>query len=54
MTDRFNPERDFGTWFYKTDPTHVFLYSDESFKWIQKEFGFKDMKIEGRVVVLGL
>lgn len=53
MTDRFNPNRDFGTWFYKTDPTHVFLYSDESFEWIRQEFGFKTLSIEERVAILG-
>ncbi|MFP5439673.1 MAG: class I SAM-dependent methyltransferase [Bacteroidia bacterium] len=53
MTDRFNPNRDFGTWFYKTDPTHVFLYSDEAFEWIQKEFGFKSVDFTTRVVILG-
>lgn len=52
MTDRFDPNRDFGAWFYKTDPTHVFLYSDESFGWIANEFGFTNVFIDGRVVVL--
>lgn len=54
MTDRLNPNRDFGTWFYKTDPTHVFLYSDEAFKWISQEFGFKSIEFTPRVVILGL
>ncbi|MFP9098694.1 class I SAM-dependent methyltransferase [Flavobacterium sp. RHBU_24] len=54
MTLRYNPAIDFGNWFYKTDPTHVFLYSDEAFEWIRQEFGFKSMVLEGRVAVLGL
>jgi len=54
MTLRYNPDIDFSTWFYKTDPTHVFLYSDEAFEWIRQEFGFKSMVLNGRVAVLGL
>jgi len=54
MTDRFEESRDFGTWFYKTDPTHVFLYHEKAFGWIKEAFGFGDLRIEGRVVVLGL
>lgn len=54
MTDRFKPERDFANWFYKTDPTHVFLYHEKAFEWIQKEFGFKTISIYKRLIVLGL
>ncbi|WP_294824566.1 class I SAM-dependent methyltransferase [uncultured Flavobacterium sp.] len=53
MTDRFEENRDFGTWHYKTDPTHVFLYHEKAFEWIKEEFGFGEVRIEGRVVVLG-
>lgn len=54
MTDRFDPNRDFGTWFYKTDPTHVFLYSDKSFTWLLQEFEFKSVEYIPRVVMLEL
>jgi SAM-dependent methyltransferase len=54
MTDRCEESRDFGTWFYKTDPTHVFLYHQKAFEWIKEEFGFRDLRLEGRVVVLGV
>jgi len=54
MTDRFDPDRDFGTWFYKTDPTHVFLYHAKAFEYIRQEFGFKTLTIQGRLVILGL
>jgi SAM-dependent methyltransferase len=53
MTDRFDPARDFGTWFYKTDPTHVFLYHEKAFEFIREEFGFADLLIGKRLVVLG-
>ncbi len=54
MTERFDPDRDFGTWYYKTDPTHVFLYHAKAFEWIMNEFGFSGLEIEGRVIVLSL
>ncbi len=54
MTDRFDPNRDFGTWFYKTDVTHVFLYHTKAFEWIMNEFGFRGLEIEGKVVTLSL
>ncbi|MXN92237.1 methyltransferase domain-containing protein [Flavobacterium sp. Sd200] len=54
MTDRFDPNRDFATWFYKTDPTHVFLYHEKAFEWIQQEFEFKTISLNKRLVVLGL
>lgn len=52
MTDRFEESRDFGSWFYKTDPTHVFLYHEKAFEWIRDEFGFSQMEIDGRLVIL--
>ena len=52
MTDRFEESRDFGTWFYKTDPTHVFLYHAGAFEWIRDEFGFSQMEIDNRLVIL--
>ena len=54
MTERFDPNREFGTWYYKTDPTHVFLYPIEAFEWIQQHFCFNTLVIENRVVVLGM
>jgi len=52
MTDRFEESRDFSTWFYKTDPTHVFLYHEKAFEWIGQEFGFSQMEIDNRLVIL--
>lgn len=54
MTDRLEDTRDFGTWFYKTDPTHVFLYHENAFEWIRNEFRFRELRIEGRLVILGV
>lgn len=54
MTERFDPGRDFGTWYYKTDPTHVFLYHAKAFEWIMNEFGFSGLEINGRLATLSL
>lgn len=35
----------FSTWFYKTDPTHVFFYHPKTLEWIQKAYGFKTLEI---------
>jgi len=54
MTERIDNSRDFTTWYYKDDPTHVFLYHENAFKWIKKEFGFKNLTIDKRIAVLSL
>ncbi|DAB30493.1 MAG TPA: methyltransferase [Sulfurimonas sp. UBA12504] len=51
MTDLYDTSIDFAKWYYKNDMTHVFFYSQESFEWIQKEFGFKSLQIEKRLVI---
>jgi len=54
MTGLWFATTDFASWYYKNDHTHVFLYHPNAFDWIKNEFGFRDVRIEGRVVVLGL
>jgi citrate lyase synthetase len=53
MTDIYD-ERDFATWYYKNDPTHVFFYTKESFEWIQKAYNFQTLFIDKRLIVLSL
>jgi len=50
MTDIFDPKLDFHQWYYKNDPTHVFIYQKETFDWIKEEFGFSDVIIEGKLI----
>jgi hypothetical protein len=52
MTDLYDESIDFAKWYYKNDVTHVFFYTKESFEWIQKEFGFRSLEIEKRLVTL--
>lgn len=50
MTEVYDDEIDFASWYYKNDPTHVFFYHKETFEWIKKEFGFSSVDIDGRLI----
>ena len=50
MTDLYNENIDFHNWYYKNDPTHVFIYQMNTIHWLQQEFGFADVKIDGRLI----
>ncbi|MEN8125876.1 MAG: class I SAM-dependent methyltransferase [Bacteroidota bacterium] len=50
MTHIFNGI-DFASWYYKTDPTHVFLYQEETLKWIKINLGFQDIIINNRLII---
>ncbi len=52
MTDLYDESIDFAKWYYKNDPTHVFLYTAKTFEWIRKNFGFRGLMITKRLVVL--
>lgn len=54
MTELYNDNIDFASWYYKNDPTHVFFYTRETLQWIQKAYGFKGLKIEKRLIVFTL
>lgn len=50
MTDIYDDSIDFSLWYYKNDPTHVFMYQKETIIWIKNEFRFSDVTIEGRLI----
>lgn len=53
MTDCFTKSTsDFPSWYYKNDPTHVFIHRKETFDYIAKQFGAIVAKQEGRLTVL--
>lgn len=54
MTDLWDKSIDFHKWYYKNDQTHVFIYHKNTIEWIQKEIGFSDVKIEGRLITFSV
>lgn len=50
-TDLFSEDKNFDTWYYKEDPTHVFLYTPRTIEWIAKNIGFSKYHIDGRLIV---
>lgn len=53
MTHIFNHQKPFDQWYYKADPTHVFIYTPKTFDYIAKTFGLKLIEITERFVCLG-
>ena len=52
MTGIYRDNIDFSKWWYKNDLTHVFIFREKTFKWIKKEFGFENMRIEKNFIKL--
>ncbi|HQX04654.1 MAG TPA: class I SAM-dependent methyltransferase [Flavobacterium sp.] len=50
-TDLFSESKNFDSWGYKNDPTHVFFYHPKTMTWIQENIGFSNVKIDGRLIV---
>jgi len=40
----------FDQWYYKNDPSHVFIYQAETILWIKNKFLLKEAKINDRVI----
>jgi len=52
MTDIFNQNISFASWYYKDDETHVFIYQKETLEWIKNHFEFDDMILDNRLIRL--
>ena len=52
MTDVYDEKIDFASWYYKNDPTHVFIYTPQTFEYIKKAYGFKELYIEKRLIII--
>ena len=50
MTAIYDNSIDFTKWFYKDDPTHVFIYQKETLEWIQNNVGFSRIIIENKLI----
>ena len=51
-TDIYTDDIDFSSWYYKNDTTHVFFYHPDTFEWIQKNYAFKTLQINDRLIIL--
>jgi 2-polyprenyl-3-methyl-5-hydroxy-6-metoxy-1,4-benzoquinol methylase len=52
MTDMYSEDLNFEKWYYKNDPTHVFFYSKKALEYIRKRWGFSELGIKERLIVL--
>jgi hypothetical protein len=52
MTKLYAAPVNFGTWYYKNDFTHVFLYQARTLAWLKASLGFKELNINARVIKL--
>lgn len=51
MTELYNEDINFSSWYYKQDSTHVFFYCKETFQWIKEAFNFSSLEISKRIVI---
>lgn len=53
MTHHYNESTcgPFEDWYYIKDPTHVFIYTAETFDWIRNAFGFSRVEVGLRLIV---
>lgn len=49
-THLYDNKIEFDKWYYKNDPSHVFIYQAETINWISSHYHFKDVKIDQRLI----
>jgi SAM-dependent methyltransferase len=52
QTHLYSPNIAFDNWYYKNDPTHVFIYQRKTFRWIKEKFNFAGLEINGNLIIL--
>jgi SAM-dependent methyltransferase len=52
MTSVYDRGINFDSWYYKNDPTHVFIYHKKTFGWIKGKFGFTGLDIDKNLIIL--
>lgn len=50
MTHLYDNSIDFDKWYYKNDPTHVFIYQYKTIEYIKNHFGFSNFSIDKRLI----
>ncbi|MGQ1909616.1 class I SAM-dependent methyltransferase [Marinifilum sp. RC60d5] len=51
MTHIYDESIDFEKWYYKNDPTHVFIYKKNTLNWIRENIGFSKLEIHNRLII---
>jgi hypothetical protein len=54
MTHIYDSGIPFGNWYYKNDPTHIFMFQEETFHFVREKFEFHDLKIRDRLITLSV
>jgi len=52
MTLLYDDSIDFSKWFYKNDPTHVFIYKKETIEYLSLTYGYEIEVLSNRFIVL--
>lgn len=52
MTHLYDKTIDFKNWYYKNDPTHVFIYHHKAIEFIANCCGFSNFEVSNRLIVL--
>lgn len=52
MTHLFNPELDFTDWYYRNDPTHVFIYTFKTIEFIVKKYALAIEELTDRLIIV--
>ena len=51
MTHLYTPDIDFSSWYYKNDPTHVFIYQKKTLEYIVRKMGFSSVILDKRLII---
>lgn len=52
MTLLYTPDKDFSKWAYVRDPTHIFIFTAETFHFIAEKYDLKFVELDSRFIVL--
>lgn len=52
MTHLFDGQSDFKNWYYRNDPTHVFIYTKKTFHFIAENYQLVIEKLTDRLIIL--
>ena len=50
MTDIYSDDTNFNNWYYKNDPTHVFIYREQTLNYLSSKNDFTRVDIQGRLI----